>query len=753
MLTDGWLDALMIASHALTSTVTQGLWVLHADTAQYSDTFPQGLQLNRTDPTLFFLEAARFFSPVPEMAYWTTPPKQASDPDASPSAGGVREVLNLALANRDPNAWGSDGHRFRVRSMAEYHTSFVGMADPAVDFTVAGGGMNRACAGKDVSLALGKALFTLWDQGEWEVDGNPSLDQANDFTLVRRARAEVESLWERVRRGIQGWDGRLDLFTRMVIDIRELSMGAPPVTPQDVQDVSWQGEVKVVPVGMMPGVMVAENTQLHPLERLLHLVIVRGGDILPFPDTADSCGEWKEGENKTETVVTSLQGMWSEHRLLVPWGPEKYTDEGFAAFFLQGIMQHRVQRVRGDDPHGQGASYAVYLDFAEQFEVRPGFANYGGTAYFDQAGRVVAIRRNGRTYRPGEKGWRAHQSTSMTETECAAKEGVWKCSVGWDFWNGKKCTCSVPQRSGWDEAKLAIIGTAATVLTAVDHLFVVHLTVGNGVLVATREKLPPSHPLRVLLAPFTFGTDAVNYAAATVLTDEAGSLIRSTGLTVRGVEAVAAHAVREQRGQMWKSVPERFAEQGIDGMAFPLHEDGTDFHRVVKNFLHSYLTLHFDYAGNACGADQGVRDWYERLNMATATRDLPPVADLTCEGLEELLTTAIYHITAMHTHVGSVTAEYSDPCHTPFAWREGETCGTPRTSLTEAFVGATGNIVGPRLVGDYTHLFPTPEGKAIWRAFQEELASFGERVDRRNARRPRQFKSFDIRHLDISVYV
>jgi len=105
-------------------------------------------------------------------------------------------VLNLALANKDPNAWGADAHQFRVRNAHQYAQAFVGFADFASDATVAEGKMNRNCPAKTLALQMGKAFFNEWEQGEWCTRDSPSYTEATPFVdnfVLRRGKQTGQS--------------------------------------------------------------------------------------------------------------------------------------------------------------------------------------------------------------------------------------------------------------------------------------------------------------------------------------------------------------------------------------------------------------------------------------------------------------------------------------------------------------------------------------------------------------------------------
>jgi len=183
--TSNLMDLLLFAGGlSVPGGISTGLWVLHADSSAYGDMFPQGYKLSSDDTKglLFYYEALRFFAPVVGFPWWTTPPAVATDDTKGQfSEGSKRKVLNLAMAQKDPNAWGADSHKFRVRTLQEYKDKFVGFANQAVDSTVANGAMNRACPAIDLAMQMGKAWFSAHDQDGWCTQDTPTYKEATPF--------------------------------------------------------------------------------------------------------------------------------------------------------------------------------------------------------------------------------------------------------------------------------------------------------------------------------------------------------------------------------------------------------------------------------------------------------------------------------------------------------------------------------------------------------------------------------------------
>ena len=791
-LTAAFLDTFISAGGlSVPSGISTALWVMYGDVASHGDMFPTNYTIDNNDVLPLYYESMRFFAPVVGFPWWDPAPERATDDFGSQFDGGHRTVLNLAFANRDPNVWGGDAHKFRVRPAAEYYEHFIGFAETAVDETVANGTMNRACPGKTTAIALGQAFLQNFNQSEWANTGNSS----SEFTLVVPfidnfilAKGDAGANLTDAPAGpldnlpslsdlpfgfgdyfqelIAGLgdpnfpqnivdEFRFDLYTRgLVKQSSDGMVGAPVLSAQHVIPPSHHGEVPSTTVGVATHVIVPKEDESWPQtsEEAAQQAKVYAA-VLPFPYHADMCGVWNEGEDPETIIKEMMIDTLNPDRVLVPWGEERHTDAGFASLVFEGVGQGRVERVKQDDLLAKGAKYAVYLNFAADLEVKPGFAKYGADAYFNKDKQVTHIVRAGRVYYPSEPGWASFTSANMSRYECRELHGRNRCWVD-PRTEERTCICDVPARIGFKSAKMAFLGTLSAVLSVVDHLFELHLTVANSIVTANVEELPVDHAMRRLMQPFGFRTGQINWAAAFSLVNEFGLLHRSTALSKDGLRELLLLAQSTKRGETFKPTPQRFAAQNIDpeDATLPLHEDGGDFYSVIKTYIHSYMSAHWDYASNACNADVHMKNWVARINLVSVGHNLPLVfEDLTCEFVEELLTTVVYGVTAGHTHVGALGAEFEDPCHMPWAWREGETCGTPRTGYTQMLVLASTSYNQPKLVDDYTHIYPDEADKQLWRDFQTNLEAFGARVDARNALRTRQFKSFDIKNIEISV--
>lgn len=487
---------------------------------------------------------------------------------------------------------------------------------------------------------------------------------------------------------------------------------------------------------------------------------------LPQLAGAAGQGDWYPGENPISVIRDAIgEFAWPKHRNMLSWGLEpigvggmgwpvgeqqpdvwsawRYSDAALEALVFEGIGQHRVVRVDRalPGPAGAGAPadayYVLSLGFAASLEVRDGFERLGADAYFDRDGKVLAIVRGGATYTPG--------SPLGTGRSCATSAEL----LGQNYF----CT---GWQDGWLHAKLALRGTLLFVVTALDHLLVLHLTYGNALSIASFEQLPPTHTLRGLTEALTYRTDNVNYIAKGMLLAEKSYLPRATALTNQGFRDAFAYG---NATLVWSTVPERRAARGVDSLLLPFDEDGDEFYQIVHRFVGRFVAAEIETPSgggtDACARDGAVRAWYSELSAKLPSPGLPE--PMTCAALVDVLATFAYDVSAGHRHAGTVAGEVEDPCFAPWAWRKGELCGTPRQTLATASLMSLTSLEQPRIVGDYTYLFDRDETKLLWRDFTAELREFGTQLDARNDAREaagkRRYRVFEPKNIETSVAI
>jgi hypothetical protein len=743
------MDALLFAGGISIPTVLQNAFgVLYGEygRSQLGDEFV----LTEAQLMPFVLEVVRRFPPVAGFPSWDRLTNQ-------------HVMIDLLMANLDDrdDGWGPTARDFKLRPLAEYHKKHVGWADQAIVDGDNAHPFSRVCPAKDLSIAIVveflRAFLRHGGQKCWHSSTAPSeitIDgYGSDTVSLSYVCSSTGSLFSHdsvtTLESILGYGGssssfshwwssllslgpdiRMDAYTRVFALVNQVNYAlyntptaAAVTVPTAMQDVPG------IPCGLTNITVPQYDENQQDIQGLVLAGYV-AGQALDFPQTADECGHWSEGEDP-EAAVKALLGVWPDSRELYTWGVERYTNAAVEDLVLAGVGQHRLQRVTADDRMKPAdAYYAVYLNFAAGLEVRPGFASLGADAYFNRAGHLIAIARGGKLFTPdGEQG------------------APPRCTRHWASWWRRSCT---PAIIGWQHAKLAFRGTLMAVVTFIDHLYGLHLTVANSIVTANVEELPPDHALRRLMTPFGFRTEAINYNAAAVLIPELGMVHRSAPLTTAGLTALFDYANTTSRGLTWQTIPARKAAKGVE-LELPLDRDGLEYYQIIKNYTHNYLTHYYDFMAttDACAADADVAKWYARVDSITpASTDLPP---LTCAILEDVLTTFMYYVSAGHRHVGTIASEVEDPCFAPWAWREGELCGTPRTALMQGLIMATTGLEQPTILEDYTHMFLDGPTKQMWRDLSANLRALGATVDERNNARRRPFTVFDSEHIETAI--
>ena len=132
--------------------------------------------------------------------------------------------------------------------------------------------------------------------------------------------------------------------------------------------------------------------------------------------------------------------------------------------------------------------------------------------------------------------------------------------------------------------------------------------------------------------------------------------------------------------------------------------------------------------------------------------DADPAAPLVAT-LKRVLAIFAFAVSGFHNHVGTIAPETADPCFAPWAWREGDLCGPPRTFYTHALLMMSTSIEQPRVTEDYTHLFPDQPSKNLWTALSANLTAYDAVVKARNQQRARPFRAFEPLRIETAISI
>ncbi|OQR86011.1 hypothetical protein THRCLA_10587 [Thraustotheca clavata] len=121
----------------------------------------------------------------------------------------------------------------------------------------------------------------------------------------------------------------------------------------------------------------------------------------------------------------------------------------------------------------------------------------------------------------------------------------------------------------------------------------------------------------------------------------------------------------------YESFPEHKARQNIDTTTPPYHEDGMDYWNIVRSFVSDYLDIYF-LSDVSLTQDASVSAFWVYLTNSLPRTMMRP---LNLVNLNDFIAHAIFLVSSMHNHLGTITEYVSYPAFCPSAWVEGELTG------------------------------------------------------------------------------
>jgi len=365
------------------------------------------------------------------------------------------------------------------------------------------------------------------------------------------------------------------------------------------------------------------------------------------------------------------------------------------------------------------ARYAIRMEgLYDDLPVREGMARWGGNAFFNEAGHLLAIQHKGET---------------------------------------KLATVDDP---AWNYLKYVFRSSLLATVTAVDHLMGCHILMAETLALATLENLEPKDHLRLLLAPHTYGTLQINNVASMNLF--------AGGMLVHRASPFSLDAYEPEDGStggVWaKSRVLRVQKFGDVYNAYRAHrdstptapevsffEDGILFFRALEQYVSAYIDEAYGSEPEECNDALSVHENTQRFVRAffahsdPATPELWPAemrqANSNCASLKSLLTECIFAVSGMHRHVGSVSDFYRDLKFASTAWPEGELVPRPKHGFLTLLLAASTNFYGPKMDGgaNLTHIFEDkPGAQRVFEGYVRDLADVQSEVEARNTHRVEQ---------------
>jgi len=391
------------------------------------------------------------------------------------------------------------------------------------------------------------------------------------------------------------------------------------------------------------------------------------------------------------------------------------SDAGLTRQAFYGLGSQLVTTVspKDDQDAPDGAVFRVDFRVLTQFEVRPGFANYGTCAYFDRDQQPLAIWHN------------VHQLVTPRD------QGGYR----------------------WEVAKFAWRVDLVTYVTAVNHLYNLHFTVAAQMLRASREALSKDHALKRALEPFLMRTALINNKAGTALLPEQSILHHITAFTWDSLCQVAAATY--QKGNEWQGL-----ETTIDNMApemkeliqagkIPYYQDGLDLYHCFKKYFAAYVPE----TDEQVLQDADIVELWKLLGDYSGANQVGYLQTLTRASLLEALATFAWRVTAGHDQVGSIREHMDTPLHGGFRSQHNAVQVDKQSYLGGMLLLAMTSLKTPPLLSAFDKYWKSDLERNTWTQLQTELKALSATIDQRNQTRPYVFEAANPKVLECAVSV
>lgn len=395
------------------------------------------------------------------------------------------------------------------------------------------------------------------------------------------------------------------------------------------------------------------------------------------------------------------------------------TDESFSRIFFHGIAAPLMADQEAlNDADLELGKFMIDMSFMKGLDHRDTdlFKRYGAKVYFDENQMVTAIY------------------------DCDAEELV------------------KPGDKRWKEAKMQAKVSAFTITTVREHLAQSHFMVANEASREVVKTLHPEHPIRRLLAIFTYNTVSVNQNAFNQLVPERSLIHRAMPLTIKGMREVFDIALKESI--VYEPFPDReiknpALEELSEKGNFPYLKEGREYYEIARTMVREWLTEAGDEA-----EDKYALDFYEAMQKATeGQRYVLP--DYNKENMIDLISTIVFTVTAYHELIGHVP-DYTDlPNKAGLRLAKNpdndQTQVDAQAFILMALITASTSIPAPQLMAEFPNYIGVGDGneweRDVWTKFLANMGLQAKRVQEAERNRDFEFKYFDPSLFECSISV
>ncbi|GAB5365587.1 hypothetical protein AAMO2058_001070900 [Amorphochlora amoebiformis] len=229
---------------------------------------------------------------------------------------------------------------------------------------------------------------------------------------------------------------------------------------------------------------------------------------------------------------------------------ELESDESLSWLFFYGAGAVYIRECNDEKEAKEFGPFVADFNHFHDLEVRRGFRRYGARIHFDKDQKPTAI---------------------------------------YDY--DRKVLCR-PNDIGWPHAKFLLKATFTASIVVHDHLTFTHILAANTLVNAKTDCLPPWHPLRRLLEPFTFRTSYINEAASITLFPKLSMLHRMSGFTHEAILELVKRGV--PRSEILQPFPDRKVGPTIQKLTeenhFPYRSDGIMLFNEMEKLVRRWIS-------------------------------------------------------------------------------------------------------------------------------------------------------------------
>ena len=284
----------------------------------------------------------------------------------------------------------------------------------------------------------------------------------------------------------------------------------------------------------------------------------------------------------------------------------------------------------------------------------------------------------------------------------------------------------------WELSKKIVMCSLTTHMSLVRHFNWVHLATGEPLAIATRNCLPPNHPLCRLLWPHIFGTQQSNAIVTPGQMVEGGDFDSIFSFTHGGMCNLFAKTFNDSFLRV--NDPEIDGDiRGIlnEGFEIPSQDNLVKLFGVFEGHVRKYVEHYYD-SDAKIATDPKIIIWLEELEklIPNGIGDVVPLSNVTRDGVIRLIARFIYLVTVQHEMVGTFLWNYQLWTHRQpvRVYKDGN---REPLDIYERLVNANFNlnVTRAKLMADYRDVALDETGRAIIKDFQAALSNLQQNME------------------------